>query len=147
MRAIQRTKFFRLGLLYTVAGALSGVAACADSLHLDPPGVLPLADGGVEGGVACTSNLQCAYPYALCDMVAQTCVQCIVTADCSNPGNVCSREICICKPPTVPGPDGGTLDCVEPSGTGGGGTGGAGADDGGTDGGPPPPSDGGLEAG
>jgi hypothetical protein len=134
MRAIQRTKFFRLGLLYTVLGALSGVAACADSLHLDPPSALPRADGGPEAGVTCASNLQCGYPTALCDTVAQTCVQCIVTSDCSDtPGTVCSFESCVCPLPLRhcpdTGADAGSPYCVDScgaGGAGGGGNGGAG---------------------
>lgn len=137
MRAIQRTKFFRLGLLYGVAGAISAVAACADSLHLDPPGALPRADGGA--GVACTSNLECAYPKALCDTVAQTCVECIVASDCSAlPGTVCSYESCVCKPPQVHcagGESDGGPYCVDSCGTGGtGGGGGAGTGGAGTGG-------------
>src|ERR1700722_11414058 len=115
MRTIQQTKLHRLGILYAVIGALSGVAACADSLHLDPPGVLPRADGGPESGMACTSNLECESPMALCDTVAQLCVECIVQSDCAaKPGTVCSQESC-----TMP-----------EAGTDGGGFGGGGASSG-----------------
>jgi len=127
MRAIQRTTFFRLVLLYSLVGALSSIAACADSLHLDPPSVLPRADSG-----GCTSNLECAYPSALCDTVAQVCVECIVASDCSGkPGNVCSNETCVC--PYCPDAD--ASNCVPSCGTGGGGTGSASTSSGSTGGG------------
>jgi hypothetical protein len=128
MRAIQRTKFFRLGLLYTVVGALSGVVACANSLHLDPAGALPRADGGPDAGVACTSNLQCIYP-TLCDTVAEICVECLVTSDCTvNAGTVCSYESCVCPPPLMhcSGTGAGSPYCVDSCGAGGAGGGGQG---------------------
>src|SRR5689334_11773915 len=99
MRATEpRLLHLAAGLLCAALGA-AGIAACADSLHLDPPG-----DGGetrTDGGTACRSNAGCAYPSPVCDTVTATCVQCLTFADCAEkPGTVCSMGKCGCPTPT-----------------------------------------------
>jgi hypothetical protein len=102
---VNRTKsFLRLGLLCTVLGVpAAGFVACADALHLDPPGtILPGTDGGTgDGGItSCESNPDCAYPKPVCDTITATCVQCLVVSDCAGtPGTVCSQGSCVCPTP------------------------------------------------
>lgn len=94
---------------FPALATLAGVAACADSLHLDPPGA---GSGGgsahasgttgshgssSSGGSGCHSNLECTYPIAVCDTVANQCVECLTFADCGGkPGTVCSHGVCGC---------------------------------------------------
>lgn len=99
---------FALSLLgWLGAGvALSGtIAACSDSLHLDPVTTAgtgggstgPGSGGGGNAPVACRSNADCAYPNAVCDEIAQLCVECLVLSDCAlKPGTVCSMGQCAC---------------------------------------------------
>ena len=58
------------------------------------------AAGGGEGGsgpVACNSNPDCPEPTSVCDTVSNTCVECLVLADCAfRPGTVCSEGSCVC---------------------------------------------------
>jgi Galactose oxidase, central domain len=94
----------RLGLSLTVLSFAAGFVACADALHLDPPGTTTSTstvvnkDGGTGGGsTACTSNPDCTYPTPVCDAVKATCVQCLVLSDCAGiPGTVCSQGSCTC---------------------------------------------------
>lgn len=116
---LSRASFISLAALF--GGAAAFVAACADSLHLDPGGDAGKttttsggttsntggSGGGNTGGAApvgCSSNQDCGYPNALCDTIAGTCVECLTFSDCaaSKPGTVCSFGHCVC-----PGEDGG----------------------------------------
>jgi len=82
---------------------MAAFGACADAVHLAPPG----ADAGTTsattgGGSGCKSNPDCAYPTAVCDTVSGKCVECLVLSDCAGkPGTVCSKGACEC-----PSPDG-----------------------------------------
>ena len=80
---------------------MAAFAACADAVHLAPPG----ADAGTStttGGGGCKSNPDCPYPTPVCDAVSGKCVQCLVLSDCADmPGTVCSKGACEC-----PSPDG-----------------------------------------
>jgi hypothetical protein len=96
------------GLLF--GGAFGLVAACSDSLHLDPPtpsdgstGTAGVGGGSPDGGapVACASNSDCPAPTAVCDTVKAMCVECLDVEDCSfRPGTVCSTGLCICPTTT-----------------------------------------------
>jgi hypothetical protein len=94
-----------VGLLSAAAFSL---AACSDSLHLDPParpvdatGAGGAGTGGAGAGgeatVACVSNSDCPAPTAVCDVVKQACVECLEINDCGfRPGTVCSEGSCVC---------------------------------------------------
>jgi hypothetical protein len=112
MRATQRTAFLslrHLGAALAVTG-LASVAACADALHLDPPGAggsttTTKTTASTGGGATCHSNPDCAYPTPVCDTVSSHCFECLVLADCTGkPGTVCSLGRCEC-----PSPDGAAL--------------------------------------
>jgi hypothetical protein len=101
MRAIHRTAFqslvFTSALAAVALGLPTGFIACADAIHLDPPGAIVTQDGGTEAGAACVSNPDCAYPTPVCDTDTETCVECLVISDCaSKPGTVCSQGNCQC---------------------------------------------------
>ena len=98
---------FRLGLFCAVLGVpTAGFLACADALHLDPPGTSTTVtgtggsakgDGGTDGGTTCHSNPDCAYPKPVCNTVTQACVQCLEISDCAGiTGSVCSQGSCVC---------------------------------------------------
>lgn len=130
-RASSTTRF--VSLCAVLGGAAVGIAACADSLHLDPGGETgkttsatgsTTSNTGGSGGngtggaapVDCKSNQDCGYPAALCDTVASTCVECLTVSDCaaSKPGTVCSFGHCVC-----PTSDGGGALTYCPTGNGG----------------------------
>jgi hypothetical protein len=99
--------------------ALTGLLACADALQLQPPpgggtgtatssgtggttstggsdGTGGTTSGG-GGGPACVSNSDCAEPTNVCDIVKNTCVECLELADCGHmPGTVCDAGVCAC---------------------------------------------------
>jgi hypothetical protein len=104
MRATLRTSFHRAGLCCAALAASAGFAACADALHLDPPGALPGGnDAGQEGGGACRSNPDCSLPDPVCDTVTARCVECLVISDCAaKPGTECSAGACVCPNPGNP---------------------------------------------
>ena len=103
MRATSRTSLTPLGLTCVALAAAAGFAACADALHLDPPSTVVPKDGGSEGGAACLSNPDCAYPKPVCDTVTESCVECLVISDCAGkPGTVCDRGVCDCPNPANP---------------------------------------------
>jgi hypothetical protein len=91
---------------FATLAALTGAGACADSLHLDPPGASGSGGGtgstGSHGSTGtgttgCVSNPDCTYPKAVCDTVARQCVECLTFADCGDkPGTVCSAGVCSC---------------------------------------------------
>jgi N-acetylneuraminic acid mutarotase len=92
---------FAWALALSAGGAV--MVACADSIHLDPPG----GTGGkgttsthsTGGGASseCRSNPDCSYPTPVCDTVASKCVECLVLSDCAGkPGTVCSAGACTC---------------------------------------------------
>src|SRR5215813_9518771 len=98
MRAIKPRRAHLRAALLCAALTAAGIAACADSIHLDPPS----NDGGVSGDDGgpvgkCQSNPGCAYPMPICDTVAHQCVECLVVSDCKGkPDTVCSKGSCIC---------------------------------------------------
>jgi hypothetical protein len=104
--------------LFPVASALLALGAILAGGH--GAGLVACSSGGSAGSggsnaVTCMSNLECAYPNAICDQVAQVCVECMVESDCfAAPGTVCSQEVCVCPPPLQHCPDGGgSAYCVE----------------------------------
>jgi len=94
-----------LGWLAAGAALCATLAACSDSIHLDPEpgvggqgGVGPATGGGGSAPVTCRSNAECTYPTAVCDTVARECVECLEVADCAaKPGTVCSLGACACQ--------------------------------------------------
>ncbi|MFT3773496.1 MAG: kelch repeat-containing protein [Minicystis sp.] len=120
-----------LVLVAVLAAGGTGVAACADSLHLDPAGT-----GGKDGGATstgthgtgghpathCDSNPECSYPTPVCDTVAHACVECLTFTDCDGPkpGTVCSLGACVCPASTdttpltyCPDPNGAAGRCID----------------------------------
>lgn len=107
MRTPNRSShLFVLGL-GALAGSLLALAACSDSLHLDPAPVPPGGTGGGGGGpgqggggggaITCSSSSDCPYPVSICDTIRRECVQCVEHSDCSfQPGTVCSEGSCVC---------------------------------------------------
>ena len=97
---------------FTALAATAGVAACADSLHLDPPGTGSGGSGSTgshgsasTGSPGCRSNPECTYPRAVCDTVAHGCVECLTFADCGGmQGTVCSKGACVCPVDTDAAP-------------------------------------------
>jgi hypothetical protein len=56
------------------------------------------ATSSTGGAAECISNSDCTAPANVCDTIKGTCVECLVTADCSDrPGTVCSAGACVCK--------------------------------------------------
>lgn len=103
MRTPNRSShLFALGLS-ALAGSLLALAACSDSLHLDPEPVPPgtggggSGQGGGGGGGPCQSSADCAFPLSICDTLRSECVQCLEHRDCSfQNGTVCSEGSCVC---------------------------------------------------
>ncbi len=135
MRAMHRTAFSSLRFFCALGAVLAGCGfvACADALHLDPPGTGGSVTQTGAGAGTCHSNPQCAYPTPVCDAVSARCVQCLVLSDCAGmPETVCSLGSCVCPTPDGSPPlmycPGQTPLCTATcdTGTGTGGTGGAG---------------------
>jgi len=89
--------------LSALASSLIALAACSDSLHLDPqpvpPGGTSSGAGGHGGGMGapCESSSDCAYPASICDTQKSECVECLEHSNCSHqPGTVCSEGKCAC---------------------------------------------------
>jgi hypothetical protein len=104
MRATLLQRIPLRAVLFLGALGVTGIAACADALHLDPPG----ADAGTGtstsstsgAGAQCHSNPDCAFPTPVCDTVSLKCVGCLVLSDCADePGTVCSKGSCECPSP------------------------------------------------
>lgn len=96
-------RLLHLGALGGLASCLLALAACSDSIHLDPqptpPGSGGFGAGGEGGGapVSCVSNSDCPAPMAVCDEVQRVCVECLEVKDCIfRPGTVCSQGECRC---------------------------------------------------
>ncbi len=76
-----------------------GACVCADGSTDCAPPIGPAPD--------CLSNVDCAYPTAICHPAEGRCVGCLVLSDCANmPGTVCSEGACVCPGgDTYCGPD------------------------------------------
>ncbi|EYF04029.1 Hypothetical protein CAP_4903 [Chondromyces apiculatus DSM 436] len=93
--------------LSALAASLLALAACSDSLHLDPqpvPGSTSVGGGGQGGsggsGAPCQSNSDCTYPTSICDTFRGECVGCLEHSDCTHqPGTICSEGACRCPDP------------------------------------------------
>ncbi|AKT36246.1 Kelch repeat-containing protein [Chondromyces crocatus] len=99
------TTLVTLGLS-AAASSLVALAACSDSLHLDPqptpPGSTSSGGQGGEGGggAPCQSNSDCTFPSSVCDPDRGECVECLQHSDCSYaPGTICSQGKCSCPEP------------------------------------------------
>jgi hypothetical protein len=101
MRTTEPRRAFWIWAATGVAGA-AACAACADALHLDPPGSTGGSSGSHSGSSstgsgACQSNQDCPSATPVCDTVARVCHECLTVADCgAKPGTVCSKGVCGC---------------------------------------------------
>jgi hypothetical protein len=86
-----------------VAALSAFSCSSSDSNGLDTP--VP------SGGTSCTSNTDCKSPTAVCDILAERCVQCLFDTQCDD-GDVCLSRTCV-----TPTPCSTSLDCVDAGAT------------------------------
>lgn len=79
----------------TDVGDVTTTADAGDTTVADTSTGDTMVDADVEPG--CVSNSQCPAPTNICDTVLGTCVECLVTNDCTvKPGTVCDAGTCAC---------------------------------------------------
>jgi hypothetical protein len=84
-----------------LCAVLLGAGACAEALHIDPPGAGGSAStastGGGGGQTPCRSNVDCPPVQPVCDTLNRVCTECLEVAHCAHkPGTVCGFGECVC---------------------------------------------------